>query len=201
MFTLNEIKRAVCGKDANGNTKALVTFGAQVFDVKDVDKEPDIIAEESTLDAEIKIDVIANYTYVTLIFPNEHNSDLSLIFRGFETYLEQGQTRSKNEETICFISLMPLELGGDAYISCMFPIFWGLEPDYAGGEYRRLRVVFENKNVLAIASTLRDEDLKKIVDTEKFSLALSERDLAIPGTEQGSSDDSSFYDFGDFDEE
>ena len=197
MFTVSEIKKAVCGKDNNGETKTLVTFGAQTFNTEDIDKEPVVIAEESSLDAEIKIDVIADYTYITLIFPNATNEGLSLIYRGFESYLENAQAAGDDEETVCFLSLMPLELGGDAYVNCMFPIFWAIEPDYAGGEFRRLRIVYKNQNVLFLASSLKDEDLKKVVDVNTFSEALTARNLAIEnGYEEEDDADDDVPDYG-----
>lgn len=105
----------------------------------------------------VSIVIKGDLTWISLKFISEKSDMLSLFFRTLERYLEESENDNMETETAAFLTLLPLELGGQYYITAMRPLFWALEPESVGEDMRTLRMVFFSEDIAFLESDFEDE--------------------------------------------
>lgn len=162
-ITVNEIREAACGTEADGSPKAIVITGLQKFNKNDTTEDPISLMEVSTVAAVVDIKTIGNFSYVNLKFPGSTNGDLSLFYRCLERYFEVDDESDENNEVVAFISIIPFSLSGEFLINAVYPIFWALEPDVLNDPPRTLRVVFAPEDIQYIYSDLNTDEVAEMI--------------------------------------
>lgn len=162
-ITLPEIKRAACGQDVDGKSKSLSIVGVHRYNLANMGEDPRVIAEFSSIEPIVSITIGGEITWISLKFISEASANLKLFFRALERYLEEVDSDQKllegadETEVAAFISLVPIELAGQYYITAKDPILWALEPESAGEDMRTLRVAFFTDSVAFLESDIDDD--------------------------------------------
>lgn len=160
-ISLQEIKNATCGENAEGKSKAISIIGAHNYNLADTSEDPTVIAEFSSVEPIVSIVIGPEITWISLKFISGSSHDLSLFFRTLERYLDETDSNTKTKEAVAFVSFLPLELTGQYYITALHPILWALEPESAGEDLRTLRIAFFSENVSFLESDLDDNFFEK----------------------------------------
>lgn len=147
-MTVREIKAATCGYDENNKSKCVTVSGAHIYSLQDPEAAPTVLLEKVTLEPAAELIVHGNFCTIDLKFEKETSSSLGDIFQCLEQYLKACEDNTERQEAASFITLIPYELEGEYYINAVNPIFWSLEPDMIGGQFRTLRVVFYADDVM-----------------------------------------------------
>lgn len=147
-MTVKDIKDATCGVDETGKSKCVTIAGAHMYSLIDTEAEPKVLLEKTSLEPAAELIVHGNFCTIDLTFQQENSSALGDVFQCLEQYLAACDENTEEQEAAAFITLIPYELEGQYYINAINPIFWSLEPDMVGGQFRTLRVVFYADDVM-----------------------------------------------------
>lgn len=147
-MTALEVKEAISGKDGNGKSKAVSIIGTHINDIANLTKDPEVIMEVTSMEPSVELRFHGNMATVDLEFSSEKSEQLKMFFRCLERFLEETDNNSERQEASCFINLIPYSLSGQYYVTAINPIFWSLTPDFAGGNFNKLRIVFYANNVI-----------------------------------------------------
>lgn len=147
-MTVREIKEATCGVDENNKSKCVTVAGAHIYNLHDVEVAPRVLTEKVAVEPYANITVHGNFCTIDLKFTRENSSSLGDIFQCLEQYLAACSDNTDEQEAAAFITLIPYELEGQYYINAVNPVFWSLQPDAIGGQFRTLRVVFYSDDVM-----------------------------------------------------
>lgn len=160
-MTLQEIKESICGEGIDGKSRAISIAGAHKYNMIDPSEEPKLIAEISSMEPIVSVIIGPEITWVSLKFIYGESNDLKLFFRTYERYLEETDNNTDSAEAVAFLTLLPIELAGQYYISAVHPIMWALEPEAVGEDFRTLRIAFFSENVSFLQSNLGDDFFDK----------------------------------------
>lgn len=147
-MTVKEIKEATCGVDENNKSKCVTVAGAHIYSLVDSEADHRVLVEKTTLEPAVNLIVHGNFCTIDLEFARETSESLGDIFQCLERYLAACDDNDEEQEAAAFLTLIPYELNGQYYINAINPVFWSLEPDAVGGQFRTLRIVFYADDVM-----------------------------------------------------
>lgn len=160
-MTLNEIKASICGEGADGKSRAISIAGAHKYNMVDTTVDPVVISEFSSMEPVVSMIIGPEITWVSLKFIYGESNSLKLFFRTFERYLEETDHNTDTATAVAFLTLIPIELAGQYYVSAVNPIMWALEPESVGEDFRTLRIAFFSEDVSFLESNLGDNFFDK----------------------------------------
>lgn len=170
-ISIEEIKEASCGRDPDGQSKAITIIGAHNYSMTDELADPEVIAEFSSLEPEVSMAINNDIAWISLTFNSDKSSDLALYFRTLERYLEEVGKSHPDKSPVSFLSIIPVDFTGQYYINAIHPIMWAVEPESIGSDFRILRIAYFAENIAFLESNLDegffDEALRSAKEENK----------------------------------